>query len=740
MGIRSQIVSVVLFLSLSIGTYLNRFGSLELFTNSSFFLTYGLVLLVLGHFLIERHFTKQRDVVVNCIAVIAGMLAMGEVALDQLRKVIIIGTLLLLVLSVTSILLTDSGWNKKSRTPQVLRIMRRVTSFLGGARVLFSVVFFYCLFEFNEFPAFRQDHFLFVLIWAAVLSWEPVGLANLLDRIWSVFSRVRKDQVVGRIVRSRSPDIVYCELEEDVKVASRDLVRVKLKKTKSKDLYGIILNVFFLDDKNWANIRLLSDLPSQNVGMLYSKSGDVVRVNDCELDENAQDLLCQSHIYGNRDSILGVVDVNSSINRIRVQITNPEKSISYGTVVFVDCDGHNLYYQITSDTTNEENLAESNLFGYVTAGANQLGFWNEDETKFVRHDWVPDLNSAVLVCSDSEFRAEDYHCPEGSFLVGSVPNSRFPVLADISNLVQHHYCALGITGCGKTTYELDLIKEKIALGVKVICFDITGDYMPICDKMNIRYERFYTAGDEATLKDDFDKMDKEEMKGFKGLPKIIENCDKNIEFIANEATCRAFDSEIALFIVQIEELANTASVHELCYRTLNSIFLHKKKHPDKSLVSIVFEEAHTLIPERSSSTQGFGKGDKIVNKIAQITLQGRKYGIGFAVLTQRTANVAKTVLNQCNTIFSFACFDRTGIEFLSNYYGDEYARILPNLGKLQLLAAGKAINADLPIVVQRPIKTNEELIDMIEVRKAHSAANAKVTPAVPAGDAADGNE
>ena len=45
--------------------------------------------------------------------------------------------------------------------------------------------------------------------------------------------------------------------------------------------------------------------------------------------------------------------------------------------------------------------------------------------------------------------------------------------------------------------------------------------------------------------------------------------------------------------------------------------------------------------------------------MGQIALQGRKYGIGMLVIAQRTANVSKTILTQCNTVICFQAFDET---------------------------------------------------------------------------------
>ena len=79
------------------------------------------------------------------------------------------------------------------------------------------------------------------------------------------------------------------------------------------------------------------------------------------------------------------------------------------------------------------------------------------------------------------------------------------------------------------------------------------------------------------------------------------------------------------------------------------------------------------------------------------------------VIAQRTANVSKTVLTQCNSIISFTEYDKTSIDFLANYYGEEIASILPTLKFRQAVAAGKAFASTVPMIFEVPeIDENKE--------------------------------
>ena len=90
---------------------------------------------------------------------------------------------------------------------------------------------------------------------------------------------------------------------------------------------------------------------------------------------------------------------------------------------------------------------------------------------------------------------------------------------------------------------------------------------------------------------------------------------------------------------------------------------------DAARCCLVYEEAHSLVPEWNAVAS---EGDKTAaNGSARAILQGRKFGLGCLLVTQRTASVTKTILNQCNTIFAMRVFDATGMDFLANYIGPD---------------------------------------------------------------------
>ena len=119
---------------------------------------------------------------------------------------------------------------------------------------------------------------------------------------------------------------------------------------------------------------------------------------------------------------------------------------------------------------------------------------------------------------------------------------------------------------------------------------------------------------------------------------------------------------------------------------------------ENARVCLVYEEAHSLVPEWTSAV---AEGDRAAsNGSARAILQGRKYGLGCLLITQRTANVTKTILNQCNTIFAMRTFDETGKDFLANYLGRDYADMLPSLQERHAVFFGRASSCENPVLIR----------------------------------------
>lgn len=135
------------------------------------------------------------------------------------------------------------------------------------------------------------------------------------------------------------------------------------------------------------------------------------------------------------------------------------------------------------------------------------------------------------------------------------------------------------------------------------------------------------------------------------------------------------------------------------FRGLFEVAKEKQSAGQLTNICVVLEEAHTNIPEWNFSGSEYKVSLSSLNSIGQITLQGRKYGTGFLVIAQRTANVSKTVLTQCNPVICFQAFYQTNFNFLRNYIGRDMVQILPYLKQFHAIVTGKAMRSNVSMIV-----------------------------------------
>ena len=157
-----------------------------------------------------------------------------------------------------------------------------------------------------------------------------------------------------------------------------------------------------------------------------------------------------------------------------------------------------------------------------------------------------------------------------------------------------------------------------------------------------------------------------------------------------------------LAIFELDDIANTRATLRATELYLSQIFRWAKDHRRAREILLVLEEAHTIIPE--FNLFGFDRSDTaaVMGRMSQIALQGRKYGVGILLVSQRTALVSKTVLSQCNTYFCFSLVDKTSLEYMGNVFSPEHVAVIPNLGPRQLVAYGPGVRSEKPVILEIP--------------------------------------
>lgn len=132
-------------------------------------------------------------------------------------------------------------------------------------------------------------------------------------------------------------------------------------------------------------------------------------------------------------------------------------------------------------------------------------------------------------------------------------------------------------------------------------------------------------------------------------------------------------------------------------RLLFSYKLHQTRDErEKDPIVLVCEEAHRYVPDRGEAQYAAAQ-----DAIRRIAREGRKYGIGLMLVSQRPADVESTVLSQCNSWLVLRLTNGTDQEHVGRFLPDTLAgliKLLPSLPRREALFVGEA--AALPARIQ----------------------------------------
>ena len=118
----------------------------------------------------------------------------------------------------------------------------------------------------------------------------------------------------------------------------------------------------------------------------------------------------------------------------------------------------------------------------------------------------------------------------------------------------------------------------------------------------------------------------------------------------------------------------------------------------------VVEEAHNFIPSR-----GEGQSETpSVEIIRKVITEGRKFGVGLLLISQRPSRLDETTLSQCNTFLVFRLVnprDQSFVEKVMENLSKADGRLLPGFGPGEGIVSGQAVR--FPLLVK--IDWDEEL-------------------------------
>lgn len=123
-----------------------------------------------------------------------------------------------------------------------------------------------------------------------------------------------------------------------------------------------------------------------------------------------------------------------------------------------------------------------------------------------------------------------------------------------------------------------------------------------------------------------------------------------------------------------------------------------KRHP----VALFCDEAHLYIPELGSANNSDSVANETFERIAK---EGRKYGVGLVVISQRPSEVNRTVLSQCNNLVAMRLTNGDDQAVVRRLLPDSlggFGDLLPILDTGEALVVGDASLLPSRIRITRP--------------------------------------
>lgn len=134
-----------------------------------------------------------------------------------------------------------------------------------------------------------------------------------------------------------------------------------------------------------------------------------------------------------------------------------------------------------------------------------------------------------------------------------------------------------------------------------------------------------------------------------------------------------------------------------------------KKAEDKNLPTVlILEEAHTFVSKGSSISEEITTRDMCRKSFEKIAREGRKFGLGLVLSSQRPSELSETVLSQCNSFMLHRITNDRDQELIARLVPDTSRGILKELPTLpQGCAIVLGAVTTVPVVVEMNILNKE---------------------------------
>lgn len=631
--------------------------------------------LMLSDLVLEPWYTRPADAFANAVAVLLASFAAGstglqisETAFSAGRTCSVVASGLILLAALVAMLTLKPQGGEQGPLHRASFV---IASTFGRARVIFSAFF-----AVTAAAAFAEspDELLILYVMGGLLLWTT-PLQTALERLIAV--RQPGEQVELAVNEIAQPRTAF------LATAADPPIQVGQPLLRGDKRIGVVVDV--------TEAEALQQVQAALAGGVVLKTGDQ---------------LAAGSATGSDLRVVGAIGKQTSLDRLVVRGGGSrfdDVGLREGGLIEADVRGSRILFQVVDAEVEGAVPEGSSRSQRVRLMARKLGRWDDEAGQFAHGDWIPSPGSPARMAAVDRTKDID------PALVGRIPDTDYGAEYDPVTGTTHNTAILGILGVGKTTLASELTWRTLAKGARVIVIDITNEYAKLFtplfgpeqqaqaeSEINESIRRRISStdydGDNAGNKTLCEEVIRERLEQFfSGNDRLLIFNPANFDVSRDDGGFPDGRSR-AKRLVSLNPAEVTAIIAREVLSQVSDEITEDLK------VCLVLEEAHSLAPEWNSTANDGEK--QAATATARALMQGRKFGFGSIVVTQRTATVTKSILNQCNTVFALRVYDQTGTEFLGNFIGSDYARLLANLPDRSAIVFGKASSCHSPLLVE----------------------------------------
>ncbi len=440
----------------------------------------------------------------------------------------------------------------------------------------------------------------------------------------------------------------------------------------------------------------------------------------------------------------GIIYGTASSTQFDVAVS--DSSLQRLDYIAVDHEGREVLAQIDDvvrkgGLSYEEAVASDGAGeGRLSASVNVIGY--VDDAGRVQTPRTPFAAGQTVRRADEHLVTEvlGLEAGDGAY-IGRIANTHIPVRLSMNMLAQKHVSVLAKTGAGKSYTVGVLLEEFLAAGVPLVILDPHGEYGSLRnpnidedevarmaqhrikprsfdkqvtewaldtelnpDAQKLRLEGINLEGREIvdllggklsggqvgllyqavkevkdnlpgyTLQDIMDVVQQNKSSAKWNVINALEALEGTGVFHISGTEVKDLVEPQRCTIINLKGIA--PDVQEVAVTRLTGLLWEARKRGEVPPFILVCEEAHNFCPER-------GVGNAISGGVIRtVASEGRKFGMGLVIVSQRPAKIDKNVLSQCNTQFVLKVTNPndlkaiiSSVEGITSKAGDEVQRL-----------------------------------------------------------------